>query len=1038
MNFVPLHVNTSYSILSSCIKLDDLMMKLKKENISSCAITDQDTLLGFPNFYNICKKNNIKPLFGLDLIIDNNKFTLLIKNELGYKNLIKLSYIKNIKSENLNFDDVKKYLNNIVLIISTQESDIFNNPFDSWPFLLKKYSELLKDDFYIGLEFYSPNDKNNEVLRGFLKKYPFNYLAFPHIKYINPQDAITIEIQNCIKEKFTYSLDINKQEDIKRVGKNYFMSEEKIKEIYNNEELINTLFLTSKLNFNFNIKRGKILRFSTNQQQSSQLIKSICYEKLKQLKLDNNHNYVERLNYELDVIDRMGYNDYFLIVQDYVNYAKNNDILVAPGRGSAAGSLVSYLLNITEVDPLKYDLLFERFLNIDRVSMPDIDIDFENTKRDLVVSYLKNKYGQDRVCQIVTIQTLKANQSIRDIGRVYKIPQEHIDNLCKNLDDKLTLKQSYEKNPKLRNFVNQGVNDKNDYYLRIFYLAQKIEGLPRQLGIHAAGVVLNDEKIIDDLPLIYSKEFNINLSQYEMNNLEQQGFLKMDLLALKNLSTIHFILDLIKKNKNIALKFEDIPIDEPEIYSKLINKGLTMGLFQLESDGINNAISIIQPNCFNDIVATIALFRPGPMQSIPLYAERKHNLEKDPNYKINYYSNDLYDILKSTYGIIIYQEQILQICQKVAGFSLSKADIFRRAISKKKISEIEKLKKDFIEGCLKNHYSYELAVNFYNLIEKFAGYGFNKSHSVSYSMITTRLAYLKLKYPEEFYIALLQTTNNSNDDKFKKFIDEITLRNIKLGLPDINLADNIFVLNNNQMIMPFSSIKGLNMDTREKILFERKNHGQFKSFFDFIERIYEYKVSQSQIQKLIEAGCFDSFIKNRNALLDKIELCIKYANVTSKTGNLFDESNENEIQFDENIYENKFQKIINEIKLLGIAISDNPLKYTINDANKRFKNHIIDIKDLKLNEVSYIHVYISRIKKSNKDPNKITTFLSVFDINNTTLDCIIFNDTRLAMKDYSNLAEDKIVTLKGTLSQRNDKKSFIVEQGEIMEIKENE
>ena len=495
-----------------------------------------------------------------------------------------------------------------------------------------------------------------------------------------------------------------------------------------------------------------------------------------------------------------------------------------------------------------------------------------------------------------------------------------------------------------------------------------------------------------------------------MNNLEQQGFLKMDLLALKNLSTIHFILDLIKKNKNIALKFEDIPIDEPEIYSKLISKGLTMGLFQLESDGINNAISIIQPNCFNDIVATIALFRPGPMQSIPLYAERKNNLEKDPNYKINYYSNDLYDILKSTYGIIIYQEQILQICQKVAGFSLSKADIFRRAISKKKISEIE----------------------------KFAGYGFNKSHSVSYSMITTRLAYLKLKYPEEFYIALLQTTNNSNDDKFKKFIDEITLRNIKLGLPDINLADNIFVLNNNQMIMPFSSIKGLNMDTREKILFERKNHGQFKSFFDFIERIYEYKVSQSQIQKLIEAGCFDSFIKNRNALLDKIELCIKYANVTSKTGNLFDESNENEIQFDENIYENKFQKIINEIKLLGIAISDNPLKYTINDANKRFKNHIIDIKDLKLNEVSYIHVYISRIKKSNKDPNKITTFLSVFDINNTTLDCIIFNDTRLAMKDYSNLAEDKIVTLKGTLSQRNDKKSFIVEQGEIMEIKEDE
>lgn len=1036
MNFIPLHVTTSYSLLSSPLRLEDLFVTLKENSINTCGIADKNLLLGYTHFNSYCKKNNVNQIFGMDIEIDNNYLSLYIKNEVGYQNLIKISYLISKYEKNIDLDTLKKYSDGLICVISTNESNIFLKNKNDWASFLKSYSIIFKDDFYIGLEFYKES-KNIKDLHDFLKKYPYNFIAFPHIKYIKKEDALTLKILDCIKNHFSTHLILNPQNDKQNDEldkKYYFRNINELLELYTEQELLNINFLVSKINFDFDIKRGKLLLFN-EKINSKELLQQYCLKGLKNKNLQNNKTYIDRLNYELDVINKMGYNDYFLIVQDYVNYAKNKDIIVAPGRGSAAGSLVSYLLNITEVDPIKYNLLFERFLNIKRVSMPDIDIDFENDKRDEVINYLKEKYGQEKVSQIITIQTFKAKQAIRDIGRVYQENQQNIDIMAKSItNDKLSLEESKKSSINLAKLLEQD----DDYYGKIFELAKRIENLPRQLGIHAAGIILNNESIIKNLPIIYNKDVNFILTQFEMNSLEKQGFLKMDLLALTNLSTIHNILNLIKENQNIDINFSSIPIDDPLIFKEIINKNLTTGIFQIESDGINQAISLIKPSCFNDVVATIALFRPGPMDSIKDYAERKQKIKRDPNYKINYYTDELKEILSETYGIIIYQEQIMQICQKVASFTLSKADIFRRAISKKNKEDIEILKNEFINGCIKNNYSKEVANNLYNLIEKFAGYGFNKSHSVSYSMITCKMAYLKLKYPKEFYIALLQTINNSNDFKFYKYIQELNQLNLKFNLPNINDSEYVFSLKNNNMIMPFSAIKGLTSDTISKILFERKQNGNYKNILDFFVRTHDYRISTSQYEKLIQSGCFDKFIPNRQAILNKLKICIQYADILLKTGPLVSMYSEEQINFDLNTKEDKFKKIIIENELLGLFISDNPINHTIKEANIRFKNKITSISLLKNNlKEYYLNVFIlkNRILR-----NKNIMFLTVIDQNNDSLECVIFKDTfeKINNKYNGNLNiynEHNILVIKGKYQVKNFKPSFIISNLEPMEFK---
>ena len=1020
MSFVPLHVTSCYDFLDSSVDFDNLFLKLKNFNYRACGLTDFNTMFGYYKFHEISTKYNVKPVYGLDVRVENNTFSLFAMNENGYKNLIKLSYIasKNKESNEINIEDLQRFSSNLVAVISTKTSSIFNTTdIELLTKSLHKFDKIFSSNLFIGLEIYSSVYMDDEEfqkikrLRDYVQKYPYTLVAFPHIQYLEKNDQIRLDILTSIKNQTTLDEKIHSEAQ----GDNYLKNPAELEYLYTKDEIEATNIVVEKCNFKFFQERGKLLKFSEN--DSKILLENLAHEGLKKLGFEGNQIYEERLNKELTVIDKMGYNDYFLIVSEYVNFAKNNDIIVGPGRGSAAGSLVAYCLNITEVDPIKYDLFFERFLNEERVSMPDIDVDFEDFRRDAVVNHLKDKYGVDRVCNICTIQTEKARGSLRDIGRVYGIEQNDIDALCKLLTNpRLNLRESYKEIESFRNKVNS-----DDYYLQIVSLAQKIIELPRQRGIHAAGVVLNEEPLIEGIPLIFDESIGGNVTQIEAPYLEKMGYLKMDILGLTNLTTIHLILDLIDRNRGIKLKFEDIPIEDPAIY-EIINDNLTMGIFQLESAGMNNAIRKVKPTNINDIISILALFRPGPMGNIDDYADRKNH-----NRKIKYISKDLEEILAPTYGIIIYQEQIMQIAQKAAGFTLGKADILRRAISKKKISEMEKLKIDFVNGCINNGYSKENAKEIYELIEKFAAYGFNKSHSVAYSIITNRMAYLKAKYPQEFYIGVLASIGGNGDSKYHKYIDEIKRRNIKIKLPNINKSSNIFTIENDAMIIPFTVIKGLNTRSIEIILEERTKNGKFESVFDFILRTYEYKFSQDQLEKLIYSGCFDDFTKNRTAIINKLPVLFQKASLIYKSkgqSSLFNEP----ILFNENEPQNKFAIIMKEYDLIGLMISYNPL---IDIAKFNKLNHSYPLNKVKPNTLSCVLGWIINIKNINTKNHEQMCFATCIDSSGDIFDITILPKV---FNSYAEIiVKNNILLFKGKLQNRKNSAEFVASDIKEME-----
>ncbi|MEG0033994.1 MAG: DNA polymerase III subunit alpha [Bacilli bacterium] len=1016
MNYVPLHINTAYSFLSSSVLIDKLILKLKKINIDKCGIADNGTLFSWPSFDEKCNENKISPLFAIDVNIEGNLFTIYASNEEDYKQIIKISEITANRADfSITYDEIKSLSSSLVAVISTESGNIFfNTSIDEINENLKKYVKLFST-LYVGIESYSFNKERVKIIREFLLKYPHDFLAFPHIKYLKTEDAISLKILDCIKKNEHLDFDA----EIEESGEYYLKDELEINKDYLENELLNTIIFSNKFDFKINIKRGELLKFNSEVSKTS--LASLVNKGLVELKLDHIKEYTERLDYELNIIDKMGYNDYFLIVQDYVNFARKHGILVGPGRGSAAGSLVSYLLNITKVDPLKYDLLFERFLNTERISMPDIDIDFEDSRREEIVTYLKQKYGYDRVANIVTIQTIQAKQSLRDLARVYSLNSRDIDDLCKLLtNNKFSLMQSYKNIEVFRNKINA-----DEYYQKIFKLALKIENCPRQHGLHAAGIILNNNELETSLPIFYDENIKSNITQYEMGFLEKQGFLKMDLLGLTNLSTIQFILQLIKNNRDIDLSFDDIPIDDPIIFDGLINKLMTNGIFQLESAGMNNAIAQVKPTCFNDITAILALFRPGPMANIPIYAERKNK-----HTKISYIVPELEPILKPTYGIIIYQEQIMQIAQKIASFSLSEADILRKAISKKNASQMESLKAKFIKGAITNNYTNEKAKELYLLIEKFALYGFNKSHSVAYAMISTKMAYLKAKYPEEFYIAILSSVVGTNDAKFKNYLTEMSKRNINISTPSINKSQKIFSINNGKLIMPLSTIKGLMSTITDAILYERTQNGEFKDFYSFIYRMYDYTLTEPTLEKLIKSGCFDEFTTNRAALLAAIKDILRAVSLEKKTKGQCSIFGDN-FTYNLDLAEDIMQRSKDENDLLGIMVTNNPLATIKAEYKDIISTPIGEFGD-SMNVTLFAFIESKKIITT-KSTNKQMAFLTVFDEFNTKIDVTIFPNLYTTSAEI--IAKNNIVLIKGHTEVGNRGLQLIAD--EIKLIKED-
>jgi len=929
MDFAALHIRTGYSFLQSGVTLKKAFAIAIKNKYYGFGLTDVNSLTGYPELQHLVKSSNVKPAFGVDIPYQDDVLSLYVIEEEGYKNLITLSYQASIEPISAEF--LRNHSDGLALILDVSHSKLIELQDDEQIRDYLSNYERLFPIFDLGLPFGDSYTELNQKVRDIVKKYPYSLVAFPHMLYEKKEDAIVLEIVNAIKDGTTLS-------SKKSIGDNYFVSIEEISAFYQEGEITETVNFVNSLKFNFSQKRGKLLKAiipeGTN---STDYLKDLSFEGLKK-KLNLNEipsNYVERLNYELSVISSMGYSDYFLIVLDYINWARENGIYVGPGRGSGGGSLVAYALDIIHADPIKYDLLFERFLNPQRQSMPDLDVDFSDYRRNELPIYLSRHYGEERVGHIVTMQTLAAKGAIRDIGRVFDIPQRDIDILCKAvIDPKKNLRENYKISKNLKELV-----DSEPQYLEIVALASKIESLPRQSGVHPAGVVLNDEALINSVPVKNDPELGL-VVQYEHDYLEEQGFLKMDLLALRNLSIIETCIKLVKRNHNIDLDYQQIPYDDPKAI-ETIRKLNVMGLFQLESAGMKNANRKLNPTCFEDIVALISLFRPGPMEEIATYSKRKAGLEK-----ITYLTPQIEPILKNTYGIIVYQEQIMMIAQVMAGFSYGEADLLRRAISKKDSSKLDNLKVKFINGCINKGNTKDIAIKTYELIYKFANYGFNKSHALCYAIIACQMSYLKTYYPNEFYTAILNFSSAVGDSSFVKIIAEMKNIGLKLANPSVNESELGYSIKDNKVLLPLVSIKGVQFDFAKNLFLERNEAGNFENFFDFVIRMKKYGLTQPLLVSIIDSGALDSIDSRRTSLRLAAFDAINYAEM------LYGE-NGNRIQLDfqiplpviKEVPEIADQNLTAEKEAIGMMLSSSPLaKYRELSQYKNLKT-IADLDD---------------------------------------------------------------------------------------------
>ena len=909
--YCPLKITTDYNLLSSLVKIDDLLKYLAKYEINSCAICDNN-LYGSLEFYFKCKNNGIKPIIGLEISIDDNPIYLYAKNLEGYQKLLKIH--TKMQRTPLAFSDI---LNDNIKIIIPLVSQ-------------KMYKE--SPNIYLG---YS-NQEERKVAKNISKQIVF----FNNVLTLEKEDQKYIGYLELVKDGKTISELNNHYEN------NYLIKGEDLAK----EDVISTIEFISDINIELKTGEKYIPQYYKCSGNSYDYLVSLAIKGLNK-RLNNNltNTYKERLKYELDVTKKMGFVDYFLIVYDYVFYAKKHNILVGPGRGSAAGSLVSYSLGITDVDPLKYDLLFERFLNPDRITMPDIDIDFDYMRREEVINYVKETYGKDKVAPIITFGTLAAKQVIRDIGKTLEYDSSLIDKFVKVLDAHLSLHDNAK-----RDIVSKFLKN-YPKLTNLYKVCFKFEGLKRHISTHAAGIVISSVSLDDIIPVCLQKEEL--LSGTTMEYLEDMGLLKMDFLALRNLTIINNVLELINQEEKFSLK--NISYEDHRVF-KLFEDGLTEGVFQFESSGMKNLITKFKPKCFDDLVACIAIFRPGPMENIDTFIRRKENKEK-----VSYLNDDLKDILAPTWGIIIYQEQIMQILVKMASFSYAEADTIRRAMSKKKKKIIEEYQEKFIKGCIQNGHSKENALEVYKLILKFANYGFNKAHSVSYSIIAYQMAYLKVYYPDYFICNLLNMSVGS-EIKTKEYLDEAKKYDLKILKPSINDSKQEYIIINHQIQLPLLIVKNIGQNIVMQILKEREENGLFKDFLDFVGRCYKLGANKLVIESLIDAGALDSFGLNRKTLKENLANAINYASLTLDLIDGID------LKPEINYFEEDTEEIIrtNEYNALGFYLTNHPASKFISGVVK--SKELVKYFDKTINIVGLIEK-IHRIKtKKNEDMAFIT------------------------------------------------------------------
>ncbi len=895
-DFVHLHLHTQYSLLDGGIRVDRLFERAKELEFKAIAITDHGNLFGAVRFYQEAKKAQIKPIIGCELYVaPNSRFerrserggsdasyhlTVLVKNETGYKNLIKLvslGYLEGFYYKpRVDKELLKEFGSGLIALSGCLKGEIaqalLKDDLERAVRVAKEYLSIFgEDNFFIeimrlGLE---EESKVNAGLIEVSRITGIPLVATNDCHYLFPEDAEAHDVLLCIQTGSKLS-DTNRMK--MSTDQLYLRSSEEMQTLFADlpEAVGATCEIAERCNFDFDFETTHLPVFTVpNGESVDEYLEKLAWNGLKKRQKNkelcediNFEEYEERLKYELSVIKKLGFSSYFLIVWDFVNYAKSSNIPVGPGRGSAAGSLVSYCLGITDVDPLRWGLLFERFLNPDRISMPDIDIDFCMEKRDKVLEYVKKKYGERSVAKIITFGTLSARAVVRDVGRVLGFSPKEVDRIAKMIPQSpsMEIDRALALEPRLKEEM-----DKNPQVRKLINIARKLEGLCRHASTHAAGIVITPDELTEYIPLYKNERENEITTQYAKDELEALGLLKMDLLGLKTLTVIDTTLKLIELYKGEKLDLKHLPLNDEKTYH-LLQSGATSGVFQLESSGMRDLLRRLKPSRFEDLIALVALYRPGPLGSgmVDDFIERKHGRKP-----IEYELPELEPILSETYGVILYQEQVMKIAEKIAGFTLSEADTLRKAMGKKKRDIMEKMREKFISGAVERGVNRSVAEELFAKMEKFAEYGFNKSHSAAYAMIAYQTAYLKAHYPVEFMAALISSEINRTE-KIYLYIQECKEMGIEVLPPDVNESHVTFRIDGNSLRFGLAAIKGVGEAAAQAIV-KARDRKPFESFYDFCKRVVGQKVNKKTVEALIKAGAFDSLERNRKALLEVLD-----------------------------------------------------------------------------------------------------------------------------------------------------------------------
>ncbi|MBZ0182334.1 MAG: DNA polymerase III subunit alpha [Melioribacteraceae bacterium] len=1057
-DFVHLHNHSHYSLQDAAATIDGLVNAAVDNNMRALALTDHGVMYGASEFYKKATKAGIKPIIGMEAYIvmngshkekgteekngksrrrDYNHLVLLAKNETGYKNLIKLATIGQKEGfyykPRVDLDTLRNYTEGLVCTSACPagpiSTELINDNFKKAREVALTFHEMFGDDFYLEIQ-----DHNLEVETPILKGMPklsqelgIKLIATNDIHYIHKDHALAHNILLMLGDK-TGTGDYNQL----RYGTDeiYFKSTEEMTKLFKNYKgaIENTLEIEEKINLKLDFKGFHYPNFPvpdgiTLEQYFEQLSREGLERKFKKL----NRDIEDRFAYEVKVIQEMGYSGYFLIVQDFINAAKQKGIPVGPGRGSAAGSLVAYSLGITNVNPLEYDLLFERFLNPARKSMPDIDVDFADDQRGDVIEYTKNKYGEASVCQIVTFNRLSSKAVIRDVARVLGIPIPKVNSITKYIPSKFgrvfTIQQALDEVPELK-WVKE--SDEPEIQSLIKY-AKILEGMNRNIGKHAAGVVITPGDVSNFVPLARAGSDTDIVTQFNMKELDDAGLLKMDFLGLRTLTIIRDTIDLVKQNRGFDVDIDSIPVDDKKTY-ELFGKGQTTAVFQFESAPMKEYLKRLKPTSIKDLAAMNALYRPGPMEFIDDFIARKHGKKE-----ITYLHPILESILNETYGIIVYQEQVIQLANKVAGMSLAEADLLRRAMGKKDLAAMAEQKKKFVEGSKRNNIPQKIAEEIFENIDKFANYGFNKSHAVAYSVVAYQTAYLKAHYLEEFLAANL-SNEFSNADKVTILLDDARKMHVKVMPPSINNPSVKFNVKDNKIIFGMSAIKNVGVNAVEEIRSTHERIGRnFTSIYDFTANIDTRIVNKRALEGLVLAGALDSVTGTRAQNFAAIEEALQFGNKVSNavpTGeSLFGDAEEELIDLNEpelpNVaeWETK-ENLQKEREVLGFYLSDHPL----NKYEREYKSfatvHLGETEEISAENVIAIGVITSVRTKIDKKNNTMA-FFKIDDLSGSC-ECMAFSKVFKDCSEY--VKEEATVLVNGKIESSGDSVKIVVEE----------